>query len=96
MKKTVSVNILGRSKDFDLEEFTKMYTNEIKSLRYQLTLSHARSERRVLLPNGTTNWTKTVETIENIQKLEDKLNKAIRAVELCAKRLFDNQLTLSK
>ena len=81
MKKTVSVNFLGSSTDMGLEEFTKMYTNEIKSLRYQLIVRVA--------PDS-------METIQNKQKLEEKLNKAIRAVELCAKRVFDNELTLSK
>ena len=80
MKKTISVNILGGSAEMDLQEFTKMYTNEIKSLRYQLIVRVA---------------TDSMEAIQNKQKLELKLNKAIEAVELCAKRVFDNEL-LSK
>lgn len=80
MTKTISVNFLGSSTDMDLQEFTKMYTNEIKSLRYQLIVRVA---------------TDSMEAIQNKQKLEEKLNKAIRAVELCAKRVFDNELTLT-
>jgi hypothetical protein len=76
MSKTVSVNILGHSADLNLDEFTKMYTNEIKDLRYRLIVRVA--------PD-------TMEIIHNKQKLEDKLNKAIRAVELCAKRVFENE-----
>ena len=37
MNKTVSVNFLGRKDNqLDLSDFVKMYSNEIKSLRYQL------------------------------------------------------------
>ena len=79
MTKTVSVNILGRSEDLTLDEFTKMYTNEIKSLRYQLIVRVA--------PDS-------MEIIQNKQKLEEKLNKAIRAVELCARRVFMNEHVL--
>tara|TARA_R110002126_G_scaffold57576_5_gene152385 strand:+ start:195 stop:482 length:288 start_codon:yes stop_codon:yes gene_type:complete len=79
MTKTVSVNMLGHSVNMELDEFINMYTNEIKSLRYQLIVRISHD---------------TMEIINNKQQLENRLNKAIRAVELCAKRVFENELLL--
>ena len=79
MTKTVSVNILGRSKDLTLDQFIEMYTNEIKSLRYQLIVRVA--------PDS-------MEIIQNKKKLEDKLNKALKDVELCARHVFMNENVL--